>query len=523
MLAAATTSVAAAATLDDAPAALIPTSTTLAKVRAFYDRTHDRDATHTAMTIEEWRLTQEKLTGTYRVYRLGKDERDVTSIGPFIYESGVHGGVRWQQTRNGITYATTGYHDARDAVSDRVWEESTDPRDVRLIGESVALNAYVVEIDPAGGRHEWLFIDKQSGNVIRRDAVAKRRRITTLYDDFRTFDGIAEPSRVRATDSNGNERDLQLLSRTLDLSPDPKDVDVTPTRRTLVEFPPATPVVHLPIRFVNGLAVARVRIGYHAYDFLLDSGAAGIVIDPSIVDDQHLDTYGSRVGSTIGSFNETTSIVPAMNVGLLKLRNVVVRVVGVPFHLDDNTRISGLLGFDFFADSVIHLDPDHDLADAIAPGTFKAPLDAVPVALALDDRTPAVRARAGGAFGRMIVDTGANRSILTTAFASRADVAYDPGFGTTRFRGVGGIGIGEAVHVKTFELGGIGLGDSVVDVSSADLGTEDVDGTIGTDVSHAFELFFDYRSATLYVRRSHRSISAAPVPQRSIIAIVPGS
>ncbi len=508
MLAAATTAFASAAALDDAPAALIPTSTTLAKVRALYERTHERDPSRNAMTIEEWRLTQDKLTGTYRVYRLGKDERDVTSLGPFIYESGVHAGVRWQQTRNGISFDTTGFHEARDAVSDRAWDESTDPHEVRLIGESVALNAYVVELEPSGGRHEWLFIDKQSGNVIRRDAVAKRRRITTLYDDFRVFDGVPEPSRVRSTDSNGNERDQQLLSRTLDLSPDPKDVDASPSRRTLVEFPLATPVVHLPVRFVNGLAVARVRIGYRAYDFLLDSGAAGIVIDPSIVDDQHLDTFGSRVGTTLGSFNETTSIVPAMNVGLLKMRNAVVRVVSVPFHLDDRTRIAGLLGFDFFADTVIHIDEDRDVADAIAPASFKAPLDAVPVAIALDDRTPAIRARAGGAFGRMVVDTGANRSILTTSFAARADVAYDPASGTTRFRGMGGIGTGEAVHVKTIELGGIGVTDSVVDVSSADLGTEDVDGTIGTDVSHAFELFFDYRSATLYVRRSHRSISA---------------
>ena len=109
----------------------------------------------------------------------------------------------------------------------------------------------------------------------------------------------------------------------------------------------------------------------------------------------------------------------------------------------------------------------------------------------------------------MVVDTGANRSILTPAFASRADVAYDAG-GPMRFRGIGGIGIGEAVHMKTFELAGIGVNDSIVDVSGADLGTEDVDGTIGTDISHAFELYFDYRSATLYVRRSHRSMPAIP-------------
>jgi hypothetical protein len=494
--------VAAAASLEDGPPGLIPSSTTLAKVRAFYLRSHDHEPSRSAVTIEEWRLAADKMSGTYRVYRFGKDERDVTSLGPFIYESGVHGGVRWQQTRNGITFSFTGFHDARDVLSARAWESSVDPHEIRLIGESVALNAYVVEVNPPGGRHEWFFIDKQSGNVIRCDKVARGRRTTMLFDDFRIFDGVAEPSHIHTTDSNGNERDQQLLSRTLDLSPDPRDVDVTPTRRTLVEFPPATPVVHLPVRFIDGLAVARIRIGLHAYDFLLDSGAAGIVIDPSVVDDQHLDTYGSRVGATIGTFTETTTIVPAINVGLLKMRNVVARVVTVPFHLDDHTRIAGLLGFDFFADSVVHLDFDRGVADAIVPASFKPPADAVPVPLALDDRTPAVRARAGGAIGRMVLDTGANRSILSTAFASRADVAYEPSTGPVRFRGMGGIATGEAVDVKTFELAGIGIADTVVDVSSADLGTEDVDGAIGTDIAHAFELFFDERSAMLYVRRS---------------------
>ena len=46
---------------------------------------------------------------------------------------------------------------------------------------------------------------------------------------------------------------------------------------------------------------------------------------------------------------------------------------------------------------------------------------------------------------------------------------------------------------------------SVIDVSNANLGAEDVDGTAGTDLLHAYDLFFDYRSAALYVRRSKKT------------------
>ena len=502
-LAAATTGRALAA-VDDPPAGLIATSTSLAKVRALYVKDHDRERTRAATIIEEWRLTQDKMTGTYHVSRLGRDERDITLLGPLFFEAGVHNGTHWQQTRNGITYTYGGVHDARDARSEGAWLSSTDPREVRLIGESVPLNAYVVEIDPAGGRHEWRFLDKSSGNVVRREYVEKGRRYTITFDDYRTFDGIPEPSHVHTVDSLGNERDLELLSRTLDLTPDPRDVDIAPTRRTLVEFPPGVTTVHLPIRVVNGLSVIKVRIGLKDYDFLLDSGAAGIVIDPSIVDDAHLETYGSRVGSTIGTFNETTGIVPLMTIGMLRMRAVVARVVAVPFHLDDKTHIAGLLGFDFFLDTVVHVDLDHGIANAIAPAAFKPPPDAAVIPLALDDRTPVVRARADAVSGRVVLDTGANRSVFTPPFASRADVAFDPSSAMAQFRGLGGMGTAETVHLKSFDIAALPLLDPVVDVSNANLGAEDIDGTAGTDLLHAYDLFFDYRTAVLYVRRSKK-------------------
>jgi hypothetical protein len=237
---------------------------------------------------------------------------------------------------------------------------------------------------------------------------------------------------------------------------------------------------------------------------LLDSGAAGIVIDPSVVDDQHLEEFGSRVGATIGTFTETTSIVPLMSVGALRMRAVVTRVVTIPFHLDDQTRVAGLLGFDFFLDAVVHLDLDHAIATAFSPASFKPPADATALPLALDDRTPVVHAHADTVAGRVVLDTGANRSLFTPPFASRADVAVDPGTPLAQFRGMGGTGVAETAHLKSFDIAALALPDVVVDVSSANLGAEDIDGTAGTDLLHAYDLFFDYRAQTLYVRRSRR-------------------
>lgn len=493
----------ARAAVDDPPPGLTPTTGTLAKVRALFAKSHDRESARAATIIEEWRLTQDKQSGSYQSFTLGKDERDVTLLGPLLSEAGTRAGIRWQQTRNGATYTYAGIHEARDLVSERAWLSDPDPRDVRLIGESAANNAYVVEVDPPGGRREWRFIDRTTGYLVRREYVFKGRRYTVTFDDFRTFDGVPEPSHIRTTDSYGNERDIELRSRTLDLTPDPRVVDIPANRRTLVEFPAGATSVRLPMRVVNSLCVVKVRIGKKDYDFLLDSGAAGIVVDPSVIEEQHLDTYGTRIGATLGTFSESTSIVPLMTIGALHLRGVVARVVALPFHLDERTRITGLLGFDFFLDAVVHVDLDRGLLNAIPPAIFKPPADATALAIALDDRTPVVRARAESVTGRVALDTGANRSVFTPPFASRAEFG-DPTSGLTQFRGLGGTGTAETVHLRSFDLAGMTLSDVMVDVSNANLGAEDIDGAAGTDLLHAFDLFFNYRTQTVYVRRSKR-------------------
>ena len=109
-------------------------STSLAKIRVLYAKEHERERTRAATIIEEWRLTQDKMSGTYHVFKLGRDERDITLLGPFFYEGGVRGGTRWQQTRNGITYTYNGVHENRDARSDSAWLTDNEPREVRLIG-----------------------------------------------------------------------------------------------------------------------------------------------------------------------------------------------------------------------------------------------------------------------------------------------------------------------------------------------------------------------------------------------------
>jgi predicted aspartyl protease len=491
----------ALAAYDAPPHNLIRSSTTLARVRAEFERAHLGGRTKNATLIEDWRLSQGGQTGSFRVHRLGRDYRETTTLGPLAYENGMHGGIRWQQNRNGITFTYSGFHE-RDAISQGAWE-SNNERDVRLIGESVPLNAFVIEIDPPNGRRQWLFIDKHNGQTVRVDKLERNRRIVTTFDDFKPFDGELLPGHIRTVDSLGNEREQTLVSRSLDTTPDPADVAIVPSRRTLVEFPPGYSAVRLPVRIVNGLLVVRVTLGGRPFDFLLDSGAAGIVIDPIVAESLGLERYGERIGATIGPFPETTAIVPSMTVGMLRMHNVVSRVVSIPFRADDRTRVTGLLGFDFFAEIVVHIDAERGIFEALHPTAFHPSSDLTALPLGLDDKQPAIRIKVGPVAARVILDTGANRTVLESAFAERLDPEDDSAaLPPARFRGVAGTGTAEAVRVKDIDIAGNTIPETLVDVSAADLGFEDIDGLIGTDLMRDYDLFFDYRTNTVFARHT---------------------
>jgi hypothetical protein len=491
------------AAIDDEPGGLIASSATLARVRALFDHAHPHEHSRAATIQEDWRLFQDGTVGSYKVNRLGRDFRETTSLGPLTYERGVLHGTHWEQNRNGIAFTFPGVHDQRDVASEHAFRDPGDERDVRLVGDSAQFGAYVVEVNPPAGRHQWLYIDKRTGYLVRKEWVQRRRRYAASFDDYRLVDGVPEPSRVRTVDSVGNEREQILSTRTLDPTPDRSDLDM-PASRHIVEFPERQTTVRLPVRFVNGLAVVRVIVGRAAYDFLLDSGAAGIVVDPSLVDQQGFERLGQHIGSTLGTFPESTTIVPQMTIGGLRMRNVIARVVAIPFHLDDRTRIAGLLGFDFFADTVVHLNFAKNVAEAIAPDRFARPADTGTVALGLDDKTPAVRMRAGTGVARVVLDTGANRTVFETSFADRADFAPDRTGTTIHLRGMGGFANAELTRVPAFELAGLWTRDAMADVSNADLGTDDTDGVMGTDLLRTYELWFDYRTSAAYVRKSKR-------------------
>ncbi len=485
--------------VDDPPVGLVASTATLARVHSLFERAHPSPIRgRTEAIVEDWRLSQDGLNGTIRTRRFGRESRTTTTLGPFSSEAGVHAGTRWLQTRNGMTVSWAGLD--LDAISEHVFAAAVPGPDIRVAGEAPILDAYVIEVNPAHGRHEWFFIDRHSGWLVRKDRIERNRRYVITYDDFRPFDGTLVASRIRTVDSLGNESDQTLIARTFD-TVEPHVFEAPPNRRTLVDFPSSNASVRLPVRVVNGLLVARANVNGHSGDFLLDSGSSGIAIDTLAAEGFGLERYGTHANSTVGAYTESASVASSISLGALRLNHVAVRLIPIPFRPDAHTRIVGLLGFDFFADVAMHVDYERGIVDAYPPGAFRAPDAMTPVPVTLGDRTPAIHARVANVVARLRIDTGANRTLLFSAFANRPDVATTRLSKLGSFAGVGGTGRGEIVRVRSIEVANASMSEPIVEVSDDDFAFENADGLLGADLLRNFDLWFDYRAGAVYVRR----------------------
>ncbi len=141
---------------------------------------------------------------------------------------------------------------------------------------------------------------------------------------------------------------------------------------------------------------------------------------------------------------------------------------------------------------------------------------------------PLVTTVLDGQTATFILDTGAQRSLLTPAAVRRLHLRLDPWVGTTVV-GIGGIERHRNAEVASLVLGGVslhqdtlvrGLSLSVGAIPISQMGGVPVDGILGRDVLASFDLALDFarRRVTLY---RVRGCSGRFLPWRGPYAAVP--
>jgi hypothetical protein len=152
------------------------------------------------------------------------------------------------------------------------------------------------------------------------------------------------------------------------------------------------------------------------------------------------------------------------------------------------------------------------------------------VALNIVGGTITVPVAINGTVATMILDTGAQRSILTEVAAHRLNVARDEWVGTT-MRGIGGVVSRPNADPRTLTLGGIPLVRRTLShdtsltvgiIPRTQIGDLVIDGALGRDFLSAFDLDLDVPDGRLTLYRV-RGCSGRFLPWRGGYTGVPAS
>lgn len=504
------------ATLDPSevdPLGISQTNATLADVLRLFVK--GRGTPTTPFTTVSVTATLDELgeTGTYTEIASGDDYLDTTQLGPTTFSTGTYHGQSWQLDENGLVNLITGVHEEQN-ISDKAFGDALRGKNdgsVKLLGVVASpVKAYVVEVDPKGGRLEWIFIDASTGRVVRREAARTGHRLVYSYDDFRTVNGITTAWHTHYNNGyEGNDFDRQTTA--IEYGKPVSDTDLRiPQSRPLIHFPPGVTDVRLPSHMDDGVIVVRLTINGRGLDFQLDSGAAGIVLDADVAKQLGLTTFEPITASVAGTFKAAQAIIPQVQIGDLTMDNVAVDCLPFNSQLDTHTKIVGLLGYDFIASAIVKVDYLHQTVDALDPSAFTTPKGNVfEMPIKLDDHQPMVTATLGdNSFGTFIVDTGASEVLLYPPFVDthRQDLAmieFEFG-GMTVMPIFSGRGVGGALDLRpfdapSFQFAGIGFNDFHVyePLTNRDFIGEDNDGLIGYEFLHYFDVYFDYKDSMI--------------------------
>ncbi len=516
---------------------LRPTAATVAQILAAYRSARGTATAPSPTRYERWTISSGGLSGTLTYLSDGRDYRETAVLGPFTSAFGRKGDQSWEQDENGFTIVTSAADTAgritRRAVGKALADASA--ANLRVLGSTAGAHAaFVLEADPPRGRPMLLFFDRHSGLLVRKETIADGQPLVTAYSDFRTVQGLTRAWHLHAGNGEaGDDVDERLVSFVLGRAVRARTFDIPTNRRLVVQFPPGQPVVPLPGHMADTAAVVRVRIGDRGLDFLLDSGSSGIVIDSATAAQLGLRTYGTTTDTVAGTFTEHRAIIPEMRIGRLRMHDVVVTSLPLSYRPDYKTRIVGLLGFDFIADAVVHLDFVHGRMTAIDPGRFSMPSGPIlTIPVDLDEQVPMANVSIGRADGsRFIVDTGADVSMVFSRFATAHPnsvhnianghyyLEYFPSVSHAEGVGGGSFDI-KPVIVPDLRVGTLQFGKWFLYESAAPPSFEgdNDDGLIGRDFLRFFDLYLDYVRGRIVLtpnRAFYKVFEVTPLPAKT--------
>ena len=453
---------------------------------------------------------------TRTTIREGDDERVREVDGPFVTESGTFGGQNWHQNENGLTVLDQPRHGG----------EAEEKRTLTLRHITSPIVADVIaDLDPKGDGTKT-YVDPATSRIVRIDRIRPNETYVTMYDDFRREDGYERAWHEHTSDGlKIDEEDVRVVSvETAKIAPD--EVAIAPPRRALVVFPVGTHTVQLPARLdSDDHWIVRIQVGSRGLDFILDTGASGIVMDEGVAKSLGLMLYSEGSSSAnAGRYAESSAIVPQMNVGPLKMSDVAVTVIP-DVRWDDpesHSTAVGLLGFDFIASMALALDYEHGTVTATDYDTFAAPNDpaTITIPIRVGGQGPETDVWLDGRLGeRFEIDTGGVGGVLITDLFTRRypgiTRSFEPSGNSIELSGVGGEFSADVYAVPDMRIGNTTFKKFSAIVIGSDRVYADggFDGIIGPELLRYFTVTTDYADSAVYLQPNklgHQARTSGP-------------
>ena len=234
---------------------------------------------------------------------------------------------------------------------------------------------------------------------------------------------------------------------------------------------------------------------------LLDSGSGETAFDQKLTQALGFRQYGRSSEIAAGRYSQSRVYVHELRVGRLTLHNLAASSLPFDFKPRPGIRALGLLGFDLFADAVVHLDYQHQRVEAIARRAFHpgALRDAVVLPISIDDGVPLTTVQIDDGEAHFVLDTGSPDTVLFSNFA-RTHPGLQVEAAAVNATGVGGSLRIAPVQVASLEFAGESFGKFVIQeaVNPTAFEASGADGLMGYQFMRLYDWYFDEAGGAVY-------------------------
>jgi hypothetical protein len=419
--------------------------------------------------------------------------RTGTALGEeIVSEDGRVWSRSWNNPVRELSLAEREFSLVQFAVLSGAWKKAGSPLEATADGEDWELRL-------TGGHAVFLLeIDAESGDPVRLTRRDEGEMDGLAMEEWRNFDGIRAPSRLRRGSLDGVHDVLNVSSARAARAPELEPP--APAARDF-SFDPMVSSTLETRRAKSGHVLVRPMVdGKDIGWFIFDSGAGAMCIDPDAARELGHDSFGKVTavgvaGKTEAGFFRTSSF----TLGPLTLKEPIF----VSLELDFigaalGEKITGIVGYEVFARSVVEFQSGAAPQLALHPReTFRLGEGSSWQSLTLDGTVPCIRTRfEGDREGIFRLDTGAGDSIsFHSPAVARWQLLEGRETGTTLAGGIGGVKAIRTGELAWFELGGHrfeAVSAQFYTESEGAFADQDLDGNVGLGLLGHFKLVFDY-------------------------------